>query len=173
MADEPDRRKFLKLTTCGIGAGVGLVVRVPVLRAVLHAADKQTVTTPKDPIDLGTVQRLKVGAPWKKLDVVAPVVRDAWTTAHNVVLCAACVRRPSESKIEALSGVCPHLGCSIEWDGKSFLCPCHQSAWKDNGELDHGKAKRALDPLPIAVVDGRLRLTWVRYKLDTSDREPV
>jgi len=43
----------------------------------------------------------------------------------------------------------------------------------ENGEKGRGPAERAVDPLPIEVKDGRLRLTWVRYKLDTAKREPA
>jgi len=36
-----------------------------------------------------------------------------------------------------------------------------------------GPAKRDLDPLPIEIKDGRLRLSWVRYKLDSATRDPA
>jgi menaquinol-cytochrome c reductase iron-sulfur subunit len=176
MGDEPDRRGFLKIATCAVGGGLGLVVAAPVIRLVTAPAGAITVTTPKDPIDVGALERVVIGAPWQKLSVIAPVVSDAWTTAHDVVLGAAWLRRPSEQKIEALSAVCPHLGCAVGWDdgAKSFLCPCHNSRWTEAGELaGAGPAKRALDPLPVEVKDGRLRLTWVAYKLDTASREPA
>lgn len=175
MGDEPDRRGFLKVATCALGGGLGLVIAAPALRACVAPMTETTVTTPKDPIDIGAVDRLKVGAPWQRLAVIAPLVKDAWTTTHDVTLGAAWVRRPSEQKLEALSSVCPHLGCAVGFDGQTFLCPCHNSKWSDTGALvgATGPAKRDLDPLPIEVKDGRLRLTWVRYKLDTASREPA
>jgi Rieske Fe-S protein len=175
MGDEPDRRGFLKAATCALGGGLGLVIAVPALRVCVAPTNAETVTTPSDPIDVGALERIKVGAPWQRLDVIAPLVKDAWTTAHDVALGAAWIRRPSEQKLEALSSVCPHLGCAVGFDGKTFLCPCHNSKWSDTGALvaATGPAKRDLDPLPIEVVDGRLRLTWVRYKLDTAAREPA
>ena len=151
------------------------MVAAPALRACVAPTNAQTVTTPSDPIDVGALERLKVGAPWQRLDVIAPLVKDAWTTAHDVALGSAWVRRPNEQKLEALSSVCPHLGCAVGFDGKEFLCPCHNSKWSDTGALvaKTGPAQRDLDPLPIEVKDGRLRLTWVRYKLDTATREPA
>ena len=173
-AEEPDRRGFLKVATCAIGGGLGLVVVAPALRLVAAPAGEQTVTTPKDPIDVGAVAAL--GAGWRKVDVIAPVVTDAWTSARDVVLGAAWLRKNGD-KVEALSAVCPHLGCAVGWDDaqKNFLCPCHNSRFKDNGDViaDTGPARRGLDPLPIEVKDGRIRLTWVRYKLDTPTREPA
>jgi Rieske Fe-S protein len=177
MAEDPDRRRFLKTATCALGGGLGLVIAAPALRLVVAPSELSTVVTPTAPIDVGPADGLRVGAPWRRVDVVAPVVKDAWTTARDVVLGAAWVRRPSDGKLEALSATCPHLGCAVGWqpDDKSFLCPCHDSRWSDAGELvaNTGPAKRGLDPLPIEVKDGRLRLTWVRYKLDTATREPA
>jgi Rieske Fe-S protein len=171
MADDPDRRRFLKLTTCGLGAGLGLAAGVPALSMLVDPARRQTVTSPRDPIDLGDAAQLK--ADWKRVDVVAPVVRDAWASAQNVVLGAAFVRK--REGFEALSAACPHLGCTVGWQPKSrtFLCACHDSEFAEDGARGRGPVKRGLDPLPIEVKDGRLRLTWVRYKLDTSAREPA
>jgi Rieske Fe-S protein len=168
----PDRRKFLKLATCGIGGAVGLAVAAPALSLVIDPSRRQTVTTPRDPIDVGNTGML--GPEWRKADVIAPEVRDAWVTAKNVVLGAAWIRKTN--KIEALSAVCPHLGCPVGWEAanKTFLCPCHNSRFNANGDtMGDGPAKRGLDPLPIDVKDGRLRLTWVKYKLDTKSREPA
>lgn len=177
MADDPDRRGFLKVATCTIGGGIGLVVAAPVVRLVAAPAFETTVKTPKDPIDICALDRLKVGAPWQRLPVIAPVVSDAWTTAQDVTLGAAWVRRPADQTVEALSAVCPHLGCAVGWsdDDKSFLCPCHNSRWNEAGQLvpNTGPAKRALDPLVVELKDGRLRLTWAVYKLDVADREPA
>ena len=176
MADDapPARRDFLKIATCALGGGLGIAVVAPVVRLVLAPAGKLTVTTPTDPIDLGAAAQIAVGAPWQKLDVIAPVIQDAWTTTRDVVLGSAFVRRPADGRVEALSSVCPHLGCAVGWDGQSFLCPCHDSRWNAGGELlPDSKAKRGLDPLPIEIKDGRLRLTWQLFKLDTEAREPA
>jgi len=171
--DKPDRRGFLKLATCAIGGGVGLVVVAPVIRLVLDPAGKTTVTTPTDPIDLGNLEAIPVGADPRKVDIIAPLVKDAWSAARDVVLGAAWVRRTSPDKIEALSAVCPHLGCAIGWDAaaKSFICPCHDSRFSPAGDPLSGPSKRGMDPLPIAVQDGRLRLVWKRFKADIASRE--
>jgi menaquinol-cytochrome c reductase iron-sulfur subunit len=175
MADDPDRRGFLKAATCALGGGLGIVIVAPALRVCVAPTNAQTVTTPTDPIDIGALERIKVGAPWQRVDVIAPVVKDAWTTAHDVPLGAAWVRRPADQQLQALSSVCPHLGCAVGFDGQGFLCPCHNSKWSETGALvaNAGPALRDLDPLPIEIKDGRLRLTWVRYKLDTAAREPA
>ena len=172
MADrDPDRRGFLKVATCAIGGGVGLVVVAPVLRLLDDPSGKITVTTPTEPIDIGALEGFKVGGDPQKVEVVAPLIKDAWTAARNVVLGGAWIRRTAPDKIEAFSAVCPHLGCGVGWTGAEFLCPCHNSKFAANGDKLTGPSKRGLDPLPLEVKDGRLRLSWLVYKMDTESRD--
>lgn len=176
MADEdPDRRRFLSTATCAIGGAIGIGTIAPIVRFVIDPAGAQTVTTPRDPLDLGAIDRFSIGAPPRKVDVIAPTVKDAWTAARDVVLGSAWIRRVSHDKLEALSAVCPHLGCAVRWDEGpgTYLCPCHDSRFGVDGTKLTGPSKRGLDPLPLSIERGRIRLTWVRYKLDTSSREPT
>jgi Rieske Fe-S protein len=173
MADGPDRRKFLKVATCAVGGGAGLVVAAPVLRLVLDPAGKQTVTSPKEPLDIGRPDQF-ASTP-RRVEVVAPVLQDAWTAARNVVLGAAWVRQVGGGTFDARSAICPHLGCAVGFDTQqnNYLCPCHDSRFSIGGEKLTGPSERGLDALPIEVVNGRLRLTWVQYKLGRSTSEPV
>src|SRR5262245_43509720 len=172
---QEDRRGFLKLATCALGGGLGLALGVPVVRFVIDPASNLTVTMPTDPIDVGAVEHFKVGADPRKVDVVAPIIKDAWVASRNVILGSAFIRRTAPDKIEALSSVCPHLGCAVSWDDakKTYLCPCHDSRFALNGDRQTGPSERGLDPLPVAVKDGRLQLTWVRFKNGGIAREPV
>lgn len=176
--DGPDRRKFLKVATCALGGGVGIVVAAPVLRVVLDPAGKQTVTTPSEPLDLGLPERFRAGVAPVRVEIVAPVIQDAWTAARDVVLGAAWVRRtgPKPTDVDARSAICPHLGCAVGWDDAqgNFLCPCHDSRFAITGEKLTGPSERGLDALPITQgSDGRLKLTWVRYRLGADKPEPV
>jgi len=174
MADE-DRRRFLKVATCAIGGGVGLAVGVPVLTLLADPAGKVTVTTPTAPLDLGPAEQFRAGAEPRRVDIIAPIVKDAWMAARHVVLGAAWVRRTAPDKIVALSAVCPHLGCAVGWDAGAgnFLCPCHDSRFSPEGGKLTGPSERGLDELPLAVVEGRLQLTWVRYKTGQPVKEPA
>lgn len=177
MSDEPDRRKFLKVATCALGGGVGLVVVAPVLRVVVDPAGEQTVTTPTEPLDVGPASIYVPGEPPRKVDVIAPVVKDAWTAARDVVLGAAWIRRtgPRPEDLDARSAVCPHLGCAVGFDvaAGNYLCPCHDSRFALSGAKLTGPSERGLDPLPLKIVDGRIKLTWVRYRAGLTTREPV
>lgn len=172
MADE-DRRKFLKVATCAIGGGIGAALGVPALVLSVDPATRETVTGPTAPIDVGSAEEFRLGASPRRVELIAPIVRNGWTAARNVVLGAAWVQRTGADAIVALSAVCPHLGCAVAWDSaaKNFLCPCHESRFGVDGTKLTGPSERGLDTLPVAVVDGRLQLTWVRYKLGQSARE--
>jgi menaquinol-cytochrome c reductase iron-sulfur subunit len=171
----PDRRGFLKVATCALGGGVGLVTVAPVLRLVLAPREMVTVSTPSDPLDAGDPERFRVGDPPQRVDLIAPVVKDAWTAARDVVLGSAWIRRARADQLVALSAVCPHLGCAVSWDAAAgnYLCPCHDSRFAVEGERLTGPAERGLDPLPLSIKDGRLQLVWVRYKMGSTTREPA
>jgi len=171
----PDRRRFLKLATGAIGGGVGLVLAAPVLRMCGAPIGETTVSSPTEPIDVGGLDSFVVGGEPRRVEVIAPVVKDAWTASQQVVLGAAWVRRVAQDKIVAFSSVCPHLGCAVGWDAaaKSYLCPCHDSRFAIEGPALSGPSKRGLDSLPVAVKDGRLQLVWKRFKNGGSTAEPA
>jgi len=176
MADDPDRRRFLKVATCAVGGGVGLAASIPVLRLVIDPAGKQTVTSPTEPLDLGPALGFKKGQPPRRVEVVAPVIKDGWVAARDVVLGAAWVRRIGDKPgdLDVRSAVCPHLGCAVAYDAaqNNYLCPCHDSRFSIDGNQLSGPSKRGLDQLPIKIrEDGNLLLTWERYKLDTQNKE--
>lgn len=173
--EAPDRRRFIKVASCALGGGMGAAILLPALRVIGDPTNRTIVTTPSDAIDVGNVERLIVGAAPVKLDVVAPVIRDAWNAAENVSLGAAWVQRQAADKVVALSAICPHLGCAIGWNNKKgmFQCPCHESYFEPNGERTTGPAPRGMDPLPIEVVGGRLQLRWVTYRQGTGARTRV
>lgn len=55
----------------------------------------------------------------------------------------------------ALYRKCTHLGCAVPWDQASgqFVCPCHGSAFEQNGEVINPPAPRALDRFAVAIDD--------------------
>lgn len=53
----------------------------------------------------------------------------------------------------ALYWKCPHLGCTVPWNGGAgtFLCPCHGSTYNLTGQNIAGPAPRPMDFMAIEV----------------------
>jgi cytochrome b6-f complex iron-sulfur subunit len=68
---------------------------------------------------------------------------------------AVMVREKSGALI-ALSAVCTHLGCIVQWqtDKQDFLCPCHAGKYTPDGTVISGPPPRPLSKLPFMVTDG-------------------
>ncbi|HUC38098.1 MAG TPA: Rieske 2Fe-2S domain-containing protein [Acidimicrobiales bacterium] len=70
------------------------------------------------------------------------------------------VIQPSSGTFLAFDAVCPHAGCTVEYDGsaKLFVCPCHGSEFNGStGAVETGPATRGLLRLQIAEgSDGEL-----------------
>lgn len=60
---------------------------------------------------------------------------------------------------EALSAICPHLGCSVSANNEEFNCPCHGSRFDSDGTYKQGPANKPLRKLSVKpTADGRLIL---------------
>jgi cytochrome b6-f complex iron-sulfur subunit len=65
----------------------------------------------------------------------------------------------------ALHDRCTHLACVVSWDEREhrFRCPCHGSAFKQDGSVINPPAPRALDRFAVSVDEGEI-------KVDTEHR---
>lgn len=62
-----------------------------------------------------------------------------------------------DNGFRAMSGVCTHLGCTVNRDHAGYRCPCHGSVFDDDGQVLSGPAPRPLDCYGVALTrDGRL-----------------
>ncbi|TMA29183.1 MAG: Rieske (2Fe-2S) protein [Deltaproteobacteria bacterium] len=60
----------------------------------------------------------------------------------------------------ALSGACPHQGCTVIPKTDGFRCPCHGSQFTLSGSVLNGPAQAGLDPLTLTQPSsGTLRIT--------------
>lgn len=169
----PDRRRFLKVATCALGGGIGASIAVPAVSYLLHPVGRRTVTAAAEPIDAIALAALRTEP--VRVPLVARSVRDAWSATTEVPLGAAWIRRDESGQVHALSSVCPHLGCAVAFDpgAQEFRCPCHDSGFAIDGERRRGPSQRGLDPLPLTIEDGRIKITWVRFRAGGASREPA
>jgi menaquinol-cytochrome c reductase iron-sulfur subunit len=167
------RRTILGALVGAAAALIGAVIGVPAAALLSFPARKRTVYGGDEPVDVGAVANLPEGTPVRVV-VKAPVRRDAWTAFTDVTLGGCWLVREGES-VRAMSTVCPHAGCAVDWDaGKStFYCPCHDSRFAKDGTRQSGPSPRPLDALDVDVKEGRVRVAWRRFKTATPKKEPV
>ena len=59
--------------------------------------------------------------------------------------------RDDAGQIRAVSAVCRHLGCTVDWNDaeRSWDCPCHGSRYDTDGKVLCGPSTEALSPVSI------------------------
>ena len=62
------------------------------------------------------------------------------------------INRPDKGYV-ALSRVCTHLGCLVDYqkDKKRLLCPCHAGTYDLSGSVTSGPPPKALQQFPLKV----------------------
>jgi len=66
------------------------------------------------------------------------------------------VIRKQSGELVALSAVCTHLGCIVQWenDKQAFLCPCHAGRFTPDGVVISGPPPKPLDKLAVSLDNG-------------------
>lgn len=167
------RRRVLEVIVGAIAAVVGVAVAVPAAAFLTFPTRKRTISGADEPLDVAKLDALPEGKP-VRVTVQAPRRRDAWTAFTNVTLGGCWLVRQGD-KVSALSTVCPHAGCAVDWDdgAAAFVCPCHDSRFSLDGEKQSGPSPRAMDALDVDVKAGRVAVAWRRFKTATPKKEPV
>jgi succinate dehydrogenase / fumarate reductase iron-sulfur subunit len=62
------------------------------------------------------------------------------------------------NEIVCFDSSCPHLGCTVRWDGQSerFRCACHGGNFDRDGSVLAGPPPRPLGRYPFQVQSGQL-----------------
>jgi menaquinol-cytochrome c reductase iron-sulfur subunit len=114
--------------------------------------------------------------------VLTDDIVDAWTRSPAQRVGTAFLTRtdsPDGPKVTALSSVCPHLGCAVDFNRPAgdFECPCHASAFAKDGQKLFGPSLRGLDPLAVKLVESNgTKEIWVecaRFRTGIAERIAV
>lgn len=129
------RRKFLGLCLGGLAAAGGAATAYPVLSYLApHSSDEAggKVTFPE-----------------------ADLPRDGAKFFDFRGTTGVVIRKRS-GELVALSAICTHLGCIVQWENEkqNFLCPCHGGRFTPDGAVISGPPPKPLARLPIAVANG-------------------
>jgi Rieske Fe-S protein len=166
-----DRRGFMTIIGGALMSLMGAALAIP--GAIFYTGPARRRQKDEGAVDVAALERLPEGVP-----VRAPVIvkrrLDAWTAFRDVTLGAAwLIRRGAE--VKAFSTVCPHAGCSVDFDAPKncFACPCHGSVFSLDGQRTEGPSPRAMDALDVDVKEGRVLVAYKRFRQGVSDKEPV
>lgn len=129
----PERRRFLKLCTHAMGGLWAALLGIPALAYLLDARNR--AARDRDFKTVARLSELKPDVPQQA--VVRDIRRDAWTLHPNDVIGRVWLIRRDGDKVEAYTTICPHLGCSINYEeaSKQFICPCHMGTWDGECKL--------------------------------------
>jgi Rieske Fe-S protein len=162
----PERRSFLKRTCHGLGVLFGAVLGVPAIAYLIDARNR-----PAPDRDFKTVAQLsdlEKNVPYQA--VVRDVRTDAWTLHPNDVIGRVWLIRRDDRHVDAYTTICPHLGCSINFDAASrqFICPCHGGTW-DLKECKRVELKTLNNPAPRGMDQLECRVDpanpdWIQVK---------
>ncbi len=63
------------------------------------------------------------------------------------------IKRSPDGRLTALSAVCSHLGCIVNYDRlkNRFVCPCHGGIYDGNGKNIAGPPPAPLKNLPVRI----------------------
>ncbi len=148
---------------------MGAVLSIPLIRFSLYPILAKTTEVKWS--DAGDVSEFKdLTTPIAKTITVEQV--DGWRkpVSDKTVY----ITKATDGTLQALSAVCPHLGCSVQWRDTEhqFKCPCHSAQFSPDGVKTGGPAPRAMDSLPTQIQNGRLMVRY-QYFRQLSDKKEI
>ena len=171
VAPPSSRRGFMVMGVGFVGTAVAGVTLGPAARILTHPLRTETTSITGQLSIVGTVDQFS-DVP-VKVDLIADPV-DAWNRTVGVKAGSAWVLERGGELI-AMSTVCPHLGCAIDFDkeGDRFVCPCHDSYFDLDGTATEGPSPRDMDRLELVREDRLVRVRYQRFKQGVETKEPA
>ena len=102
----------------------------------------------------------------RKVPVIADRT-DAWNTYPAEPIGAVFLRRTG-NQVEALQVICPHAGCSINFEGSAkqgkFFCPCHAASFDLAGKRIDATSPSPRDMDTLEVEIRNKNEVWVKFQ---------
>ncbi len=173
-----NRRDIYRYGTHVLGGLMGLVLAVPGVAYLLDPLRRKTKGGDYRTLPI-TLQELEVGVP--RQFPISDERQDAWVKYPVEPIGSVwLVRQPDGSKtpIVAFTAECPHLGCAVNLaaDGESFFCPCHNSAFKLDGQRLNDTPPRPMDRLEVEPPNGPdspIRVKFQRFRSQSEEQIPL
>lgn len=135
--DNSGRRTFLGICLAGLGALAAAAVGWPVFRYLSPGSSREAAG--------------KVVIPEKE-------IAEGEAKFFEYAGSSAVLVRKKGGSLVALSAVCTHLGCIVQWqkDKQDFLCPCHAGHYSADGIVTAGPPPKPLPKIPFSVAGGNI-----------------
>lgn len=147
------RRQFLSYTLGGTGA---FMIGVPLLFNLRFAVDpllkKEDAGDFVKVVETSKVTKEPATFAFKKKVV------DGWYESEPEF--SAWISKAEDGTVFALSPVCKHLGCTVNWNGspdlpEQYFCPCHGAHYTKDGK------SLAVAPSPLDEFEVKVENGWV------------
>ena len=169
---DPRRRSFLGALFAVSGAIVSAILAIPLVRFSTFPLRKSAEESEWS--DVGPVDEFaSLTAPVAKTITVER--RDAWQITSMQTAIYVLPSKAGTGPLRVLSPICPHLGCSIRWEGNrnEFVCPCHAGSFTADGERLAGPPPRSMDALDAKVEGGVLKVRYQYFRQLIPNKEAV
>jgi menaquinol-cytochrome c reductase iron-sulfur subunit len=145
----------------------GFALLVPAVVGVLAALNPLRQTSQGGQfMRLASLDLLPDDGTPRKVPVIADRT-DAWNRYPAEPVGAVFLRRTG-SEVQALQVICPHAGCSINFEGSGasgkFFCPCHSASFDPSGKrMDQtSPSPRDMDSLEVEIRNKNE--VWVKFQ---------
>jgi menaquinol-cytochrome c reductase iron-sulfur subunit len=150
---EMSRRQFLSYTLGGTGAFLISMPVIPMLRFTVDPLLQER----QDTAWVKVVEEDKVTTEPQSFKFEVHTV-DGWYE-HNPKV-EAWVAKDQNGEVFALSPICKHLGCTVNWDtnpqyDNEYYCPCHGAHYTKDGKA------LAIAPAPLDQYSVKIENGWV------------
>lgn len=168
------RRRALRILSGVLGGGASLAVMGPALRATWDSVDKQTVTGTGAFVPVTELATLPEDGSPVSFPVVVEAPRDGWNRMPPTQVGSVWLFLRG-SEVWALSTICPHLGCGIDWESgaKRYVCPCHDSYFDRDGTALTGPSPRGMDRLETRIVGQTVEVKFEKFAMGTPEQRPA
>jgi Rieske Fe-S protein len=158
------RRSLLGFLIGAIGAGITATLGITIGRfSIAPAFSKASAATW---IEVGPLSAIPENQLLRKN---ITVTQEAGWGRFNATRLLWIIRKGEAVTI--FSGVCPHLGCTVNAKEETFICACHGSKWEPSGQKVAGPAPRNLDTLEHKTENGILKVNYQDFKQGTATKE--
>ena len=174
------RRDFYRFGSIVLSCLIKLVIAVPAIAFLVSPLRKKNAQAWEGSFSsLASLDQLKVAVP--RSFAIIQDQTDAWIKYPSEPVGSVwLIRQPAGATPEviAFTAECPHLGCAINLsaDGKSFLCPCHTSAFNFEGKPENQVPPRPMDRLDVelsAEADPKVRVKFQRFRTLAEEKIPL